>query len=109
MTTELNLVGANAAGCTLDADGFSEQRDRVVALRSHVVEVHEEDHALRIEFDDAVDPALVAEFVAIEGACCGFLSLGYDRGDRVLRIATADADKLDVVRGFAGVFRGSVA
>ena len=106
MTAGLNLDVLTGAGCRLDADGFAAQRERVLTLRSHVERVEDEGDALRIVFGPGVDRALVDEFVATEGACCGFLSLGYDEDERALRIRSDDEQKVDIVRGFAAVFSG---
>jgi hypothetical protein len=105
----LDLKTLTGAGCTLDAGGWEGQRERMHRLREHVAGVEEEGDVLRIRFDDGVDPGVVDDFVATEGVCCGFLSLGYDRSERVLRITSDDRQRWDVVRGFAAVFSRSAA
>jgi hypothetical protein len=100
----LDLKTLTGAGCTLDAGGWEQQRERILRLQEHVDSVEDDGHVLRICFDDGVDNGLVDEFVATEGVCCGFLSLGYDDRDRVLRITSGDRQRWDVVRGFAAVF-----
>ena len=101
---ELDLRTLTGAGCTLDAGGWQRQRNRIHRLREHVERVEEDGDVLEIRFDADVDRALVDDFIATEGVCCGFLSLGYDDRQRVLRITSDDALRLDVVRGFAEVF-----
>ena len=105
----LDLKKLTGAGCTLDTGGWERQRARVHRLREHVESVEEEGDALRIRFDDGVDRDLVDDFVATEGICCGFLSLGFDRRERELRITSDDRQRWDVVRGFAAVFARSAA
>jgi hypothetical protein len=107
--TGLDLRTLTGAGCTLDEGGWERQRDRIHRLREHVADVAEDGAVLRIQFDDGVDRGLVDDFVATEGVCCGFLSLGYDERERVLRIASDDAQSWDVVRGFAAVFSRAAA
>ena len=99
----------SGAGCTLDADGFAKQRGRVLALREHVERVETSDGKLRIAFDASVDRDLVYEFLVTEGACCNFLSLGWDESGRALTIGADDQAKYDVVGGFAAVFSGGAA
>ena len=94
------------AGCTLDEDGFAKQRARVLALRDHVERVDASDGRLRLVFDAGVDRELVYEFLVTEGACCSFLSLGWDEEERALTIGADDQAKYDVVGGFAAVFSG---
>ncbi len=100
----LDLTTLTGAGCTLDAGGWELQRERIRRLQEHVLGVEDDGDVLRIRFDDGVDDGLVDDFVATEGVCCGFLSLGYDGRDRVLRITSDDQQRWDVVRGFAAVF-----
>ncbi len=102
----LDLTRLTGAGCTLDAGGWQRQRDRMRRLRSHVERVEERDDVLHVFFDSATERALVDDFVATEGVCCSFLSLGYDERERVLRIRGDEAQGWDVVRGFAAVFAG---
>jgi hypothetical protein len=105
----LDLKTVTGAGCTLDAGGWQRQRDRIHRLREHVESVEEEDDVLWIRFDESVDPVLVDDFVATEGVCCAFLSLGYHSADRVLRITSDDEQSWDVARGFGAVFAGSAS
>ena len=107
--TKLDLTVRTGAGCTADADGFAKQRARVMSLREHVREVEASDSELRIVFDEGVDRELVYEFLVTEGACCSFLSLGWDEEEKALRIGADDDAKYDVVRGFAAVFSGGAA
>ena len=109
MSTGLNLHVLQGAGCTLDPAGHTRQRERVLGLRSHVERVDERDGVLAISFGAGVDRALVDEFVAVEGECCSFLTLGYDAQGRVLRISSREDEKVDVVKGFAAVFQGSAS
>jgi hypothetical protein len=109
VTAELNLRQLAGPGCTLDEGGHAHQRARVLRLRSHVERVEADGEVLRIVFDPGVDRALVDAFVATEGACCGFLSLGYDERARVLQIRSDDEQSWDVVRGFGAVFSRSTA
>ena len=102
----LNLNVLTGAGCTADGDGFAKQRARVMSLREHVLDVEASDSHLRIVFDEDVDRDLVYEFLVTEGACCSFLSLGWDDRERELRIGADNDAKYDVVRGFAAVFSG---
>jgi hypothetical protein len=102
--TALDLKTLTGAGCTLDTGGWERQRERVDRLREHVEGVEEDSRVLQIRFDHTVDRGLLDEFVATEGVCCGFLSLDYDDRERVLRITSGDAERWDVVRGFAAVF-----
>ena len=109
MSAGLNLHVLQGAGCTLDADGHARQRERVFGLRSHVERVDDRDGVVSISFDAGVDRTLVDEFVAVEGECCGFLALGYDAGNRVLRVSSGDDEKVDIVKGFAAVFERSAS
>jgi hypothetical protein len=102
----LDLTRLTGAGCTLDKGGWERQRARMQRLRSHVERVDERGDVLHVVFAAGTDRALVDDFVATEGACCSFLSLGYDERERVLRIRSDDAQAWDVVRGFAAVFSG---
>ena len=102
----LDLRRLTGAGCTLDAGGWERQRARMQRLRSQVERVDERGDVLHVVFAAGTDRALVDDFVATEGACCSFLSLGYDEQERVLRIRSDDAQGWDVVRGFAAVFSG---
>jgi hypothetical protein len=102
----LNLQVLQGAGCALDADGHVRQRERVLELRSHVERVETRDGVLAVAFGPGVDHTLVDEFVAVEGECCRFLALRYERDERVLRIRTHDDQQHDVVDGFAAVFGG---
>ena len=104
--TALDLKTLTGAGCTLDAGGWARQRDRMLNLRSHVERVEERGDVLHVVFDAETDRTLVDDFVATEGVCCSFLSLGYDERDRVLRITSDDEQGWDVVRGFGAVFSG---
>ena len=105
----LDLKTLTGAGCTLDAGGWARQRERMLRLRSHVERVEERGDVLEVVFDAATERALVDDFVATEGVCCSFLSLGYDERGRVLRIRSDDEQSWDVVRGFAAVFSGGSA
>jgi hypothetical protein len=107
--TALDLTRLTGVGCTLDEGGWARQRERMRRLRSHVERVEERDGVLHVAFDGDTDRALIDDFVATEGECCSFLSLGYDERERVLRIRSGDAQGLDVVRGFAAVFSGGGA
>jgi len=107
--SSLDLTRLNGAGCTLDAGGWALQRRRIELLRSHVERVEERGDVLHVVFAAGTDRALVDDFVATEGACCSFLSLGYDERERVLRIRSDDAQSWDVVRGFAAVFSGGAS
>jgi hypothetical protein len=107
--TTLDLKTLTGAGCTLAAGGWARQRARIERLRGHVERVEERGDMLRIAFDPAVDRALVDEFVATEGVCCGFLSLGYDESERALEIRSGDGQGWDVVRGFGVVFAGTAS
>ena len=107
--TAFDLKVLTGAGCTADGDGFAKQRSRVERLRAHVLDVEASNGHLRIVFDEDVDRALVDEFLATEGACCTFLSLGWDDRERELRIGADDEAKYDVVGGFAAVFSGGAA
>ena len=102
----LDLTRLTGAGCTLDEGGWAQQRRRIELLRSHVERVEERGDVLHVVFDADTDRGLVDDFVATEGACCSFLSLGYDERERILRIRSDDAQSWDVVRGFAAVFSG---
>jgi hypothetical protein len=106
---DIDLRQRAGPGCMLDAGGWERQRERMHRLRRHVERVDEDGEVLRIVFDPAVDRALVDDFIATEGVCCGFLSLGYDDGERTLRIRSDDDQSWDVVRGFGAVFSGSAA
>jgi hypothetical protein len=103
----LDLARLTGAGCTLDEGGWARQRRRIEVLRSQVERVEERGDVLHIVFAAGTDRALVDDFVATEGACCSFLSLGYDERERVLRIRSDDEQSWDVVRGFAAVFSGA--
>jgi hypothetical protein len=102
----LDLTRLTDAGCTLDAGGWARQRRRIELLRSQVERVEERGDVLHVVFAAGTDRALVDDFVATEGACCSFLTLGYDERERVLRIRSDDEQSWDVVRGFAAVFSG---
>jgi hypothetical protein len=104
--TGFTLPVLRGAGCTMGPDGFAQQRLRVETLRAHVERVEPSEGALRVVFDDDVDPELVDEFLVAEGACCGFLALGWDRDERALTIGADDEAGYDVVGGFAAVFSG---
>ena len=92
------------AGCTLTADGLVAQRHRIASIRPSVRRVDRSAAEVRIELDPAVDGEVLASWMAAERDCCSFLTI--ERRDQVLRIASDDPDRQDVLDGFAAVFGG---
>ena len=93
------------AGCTLTPAGFATQRERIAAIRPAVRQVERAPGEVRIHVDDQVDGRAVADWLATERGCCSFLTIEY--GDGMLRIASDDPERDDVLDGFAAVFGGT--
>jgi hypothetical protein len=79
-------------GCTLTPSGLDGQKQRAAALQGAVERVEEAPGAFRISFGAGVDRDTVAELVAIERACCSFLTIDYDERGRVLSVVSEDHD-----------------
>ena len=64
-----------ASSCSLTADGRSEQLARYGALARSVADVERSPRSLRVAFAPGYDRALLDETLAVERACCPFLSI----------------------------------
>jgi hypothetical protein len=90
------------AGCTLTAEGAVLQRDRIAALRPSVRGVGRSAGEVRIELDPTADGEVLASWAATERECCSFLTIDYD--EQMLRIASDEPGREDLLDGFAAVF-----
>jgi len=96
------------AGCTLTLEGLSAQRARIAAIRPAVRRVERSAGEVRISVDSRVDASALADWIGTERDCCSFLTIEYGP-DRLLRIASDDPARRDVLDGFATVFGGAAA
>jgi hypothetical protein len=86
---ELPLV----AECRLDLDGLRAQRERYRGLGERVAGMEREPLSFAIQFDPAVDAALVAETVAVERDCCPFFELRFDAEARRLTVSVREPEQ----------------
>ncbi|MDQ3936848.1 MAG: hypothetical protein M3340_19715 [Actinomycetota bacterium] len=93
-----------ASSCSLTVDGRSEQLARYAALAGSVVRVEREPASLRVAFAPGYDRALLGEALAVERACCPFLTIS--EGDGALSVSVADPDDAPVLDVLAEAFRG---
>ena len=92
------------AFCTLTPDEFRAQRERYLRVRPTVERVERGAGEARIAFAPGFDPRLVRELVETEQRCCPFFTIDVDEEARLVRIASDDPDRWDVIDGFAAVF-----
>jgi catechol 2,3-dioxygenase-like lactoylglutathione lyase family enzyme len=74
------------AGCSLDAAGLAEQRERARSLAGTVRAAHREGERLEVVFGPKADPAAVEALVSVEQGCCPFLALDWAAPERRLTI-----------------------
>lgn len=92
------------AFCTLTPDGFRAQRERYLRVRPTVERVERAPGEALITFAVGFDSELVRELVETEQQCCPFFTIDVDEEARLVRIASDDPDRWDVIEGFAEVF-----
>ena len=99
-----NLLTIAPNGCTLTPAGLDAQAARAATLRNAVRSVDRSAQELSVTFGADVDDSLVTELVETERGCCSFLTIDYDGGTRVLRIAARDPEGAHVLDVFGAVF-----
>ena len=62
-----------------------------VRLGARVERIDRSPQGLSVQFDDGVDPALLAQTLAVERECCPFLTFDYDAAAQWLTARVADA------------------
>ena len=102
-----DLLQIQPAGCTLTPAGMRDQRARFERVRPAVRTVEQSPGSVRVAFAPDVDAVALRELMETERECCSFLTIDYDEREHVLRIASDDSRRWDVVAGFAGVFAGA--
>ncbi len=87
-----------ASACSLTADGRSEQLARWMALARSVASVERSGRSLRVALAPGYDRALLDETLAVERACCPFLSIAEGDGGFSVSVASDDdGPMLDVL------------
>jgi hypothetical protein len=92
---ELPLI----AECRLDLDGLRSQRERYRRLGERLEGLDRGLHAFTVRFDEAVDPGLVEETVAVERECCPFFELAFDARERRLTLSVQDDQQAPALDG----------
>ena len=92
------------AECRLDVPALREQRDRYRRLGAHVEHVERAPGRVAVEFDSAVDIALVQYTLAVERECCPFFVLEWDGDARRLTVGVERADQAPALEAIASAF-----
>jgi hypothetical protein len=88
----MTVAGLKAAipECTLTDATVGPQLSRYRRLAAHVTRIERDTGEVRVELDERVPEALLADTLSVERECCGFLDLAYDPQSRSLKITVAN-------------------
>lgn len=90
--------------CALDGDARRLQKARYQRVAGAITAVVRESHALRVEFDEAVDTATMRELVVAEHDCCPFLNLDWDDHTRQLSVTVTNQTMLPALDAIGVAF-----
>ncbi|MDE3132904.1 MAG: hypothetical protein KGL15_02430 [Acidobacteriota bacterium] len=90
--------------CALDGDARRLQKARYQRVAGAITKVVREPHAVRVEFDAAVDTSTIRELVVAEQDCCPFLNLDWDDRALELSVTVASETMLPALAAIAAAF-----
>ena len=93
-------------GCSLEASGALEQRERYRAAGAGARVLRRDPERLVVALAPGVDGRLVDELIRIEGECCPFLAMRWSAGERRLEVSVGrpeHAPALDAIAYALGV------